>query len=93
MGTTPVVAAILEALDDDALDALADLLAPRIADRLPRQADDCWLDSQSAAEYLSVPRSRIHDLVGLRRLPVHRDGRKLIFRKSDLDRYLAVSGS
>jgi excisionase family DNA binding protein len=47
-----------------------------------------WLDTAAAAEYLCSPRSRVHDLVQLHRLKPHRDGRRLLFRRADLDAYL-----
>ena len=50
-----------------------------------------WLNSDEAAQYLGCPRSRIHDLVQLRRLEPARDGRRLLFRRSDLDAYLEAS--
>ena len=87
--------ALLAELDDQALDQLAALLAPRIAVALAvrgaSQKEAGWLNSDQAAEYLGCPRSRIHDLVALRRLEPRRDGRRLLFRRSDLDAYLEGS--
>ena len=44
-----------------------------------------WLGVQGAARYLACPVSRIYDLVSLGRITPHRDGRRLLFRRSDLD--------
>ena len=83
-----IVTALLEALTDEHLDQLADLLAPRLVRRLIPSHDDRWLNSHQAAEYLGCPRSRIHDLVQLGKLTPRRDGRRLAFKRSDLEAYL-----
>ena len=84
-----LAAAIVEALDDRALDELADRLAPRLANRLG-QSDDTkpWFNAEDAARYLACSRERLYDLVQLRRLEPRRDGRRLLFRRTDLDAYL-----
>jgi excisionase family DNA binding protein len=51
-------------------------------------ANDGWLDSKAAAEYLGVSRATIHNLVNQRKLPRHgARGHKLVFRTSELDAY------
>jgi excisionase family DNA binding protein len=81
--------ALLTELDDDTLDALADALAPRLAERLAQTSDGPrWLNTRQAADYLAAPVSRVHDLVQLRQLEPRRDGRRLLFRRDDLDAYL-----
>jgi excisionase family DNA binding protein len=84
--------ALLAELDDQALDALADVLAPRIARRLePDEALSPWLGTKAAAAYLSCTPGRIHDLVGLQKLEPRRDGRRLLFKRSELDAYLEAA--
>ena len=81
--------AMLDALDDDALDALADRLAPRLAARLS-VAEDGWLDAKAAADYLGLPSvNAIHRLSAERRIPASQDreGGKLYFQRSALDRW------
>jgi excisionase family DNA binding protein len=46
-----------------------------------------------AADHLACKPQRIYDLVSQRRLEFHRDGRRLLFRRSDLDAYLARTAS
>jgi excisionase family DNA binding protein len=78
---------------------LPNVTIERIAERaaklvLERQAEadgPTWLDAKGAAEYLAAPVSRIHDLVQLRKLTPRRDGRRLLFRRRDLDAYLEES--
>ena len=81
--------ALLEALDDDALEALAERLAPRIACRLP-SSEQGWLDAKGAADYLGLPSVHaLHRLSAERRIPCSQDreGGKLYFRRSALDRW------
>jgi excisionase family DNA binding protein len=90
--SSSLAAALLAELDDQALDVLAERLAPLLADRLAqRDGLPAWLDTKAAALYLSCSPGRIHDLVGLRKLEPRRDGRSLRFRRSDLDAYLEAS--
>jgi len=88
LGMSAIVDALLAELDDQALDALAELLAPRLADRLAQRTAPAWLDAAGAAEYLAASRERIYDLVQLEKLRPERDGRRLLFRRDDLDAYL-----
>jgi excisionase family DNA binding protein len=88
----PLAQALIEALDESALDALAERLAPLLAPRLSAPANSTpWLDAAGAAEYLATTRERVYDLVQVGKLVPHRDGRRLLFRGNDLDRYLAGS--
>ena len=87
-----VVDALLAELDDHALKALADKLAPLLADRLGQdQPTSPWLNAEEAARYLACSRDRLYDLVQLRKLEPRRDGRRLLFRRNDLDAYLEAT--
>jgi len=66
-----------------------DSIAERVAELVqPAAAVSPWLSSEQAADYIAAPVSRIHDLVALRKLSPRRDGRRLLFRRDDLDAYL-----
>ena len=88
-----LAAALLDALDDDALDELAARLAPRLAGRLgPADAQpsgDRWLDARAAAAYLGVSIHALHRLSAERRIPAsqERPGARLYFRRDELDRW------
>jgi excisionase family DNA binding protein len=74
-------------LPDDLVEQIAQRAAELVAERQATTASP-WLDTRGAAEYIAAPVSRVHDLVGLRKLTPHRDGRRLLFKRTDLDAYL-----
>jgi excisionase family DNA binding protein len=85
-----IVDALLSELTNADLDVLAERLAPRLA-RLAvaeQKGDGGYLSADKAAEYLATSRERVYDLVQLRKLEPRRDGRRLLFRRGDLDAYL-----
>jgi excisionase family DNA binding protein len=85
--------ALLAELDDDTLDQLAALLAPRLATR-STPADDGWLRGAGRiAGYIDAPRSRVYALTSAKRIPCHRDGSNLLARKSELDAWLLSGGA
>lgn len=84
-----IAAALLAELDDQALDRLAELLAPRLAHRLTPEAASPWLDVAEAAEYLRCKPQRVYDLVHAGTLKPQRDGRRLLFHRDALDGHLA----
>lgn len=77
-------------LPDALLDEIARRAAELVAGRLTPAAP--WLDTKGAAKYLCCGTDRIHDLVQLRKLQPCRDGRRLLFKRSDLDAYLEGDG-
>jgi hypothetical protein len=84
--------ALLDALDDDALDELAGRLAPRLATSTPA---DGWLrGAEKIAAYIDAPVSRVYALTSARpaRIPVERDGSNLIARRSALDAWVLAGG-
>ena len=54
---------------------------------------EAFIGVAEAADHLACKPQRIYDLVSQRRLEFHRDGRRLLFRRSDLDAYLARTAS
>jgi excisionase family DNA binding protein len=88
--TPTLVDVFLAELDGAALDTLAERLAPRIARALGPTEHEMppWLNAEDAARYLACSRDRLYDLVQLQKLEPRRDGRRLLFRRADLDAYL-----
>ena len=76
---------------DAELDALADLLAERVQARLG--AGSPWLRAPEAAAYLACPESRIRKLTMTGELPSHRDGRRVLYRREELDAFIRNGGA
>jgi excisionase family DNA binding protein len=76
-------------LSAEQLEQIALRVACLLAD--PQPSSPTWLDTTRAAEYMAATTGRIHDLVQLGKLHPRRDGRRLLFRRDDLDAYLEAS--
>jgi excisionase family DNA binding protein len=74
-------------LDDDALDRLAELVAARLGSA-SRAGPEPWVGVKEAAAHLGCKPQRIYDLVHDRAIPHRKEGSRLLFRLSDLDRWL-----
>ena len=48
-----------------------------------------WLTSKHAADYLDMSLGRLHNLTSAGRIPVHREGGRLLFRRSELDEWVS----
>jgi excisionase family DNA binding protein len=83
--------AIVAALDDLALDELADRLAHKLAARLAASEppSDEWLPSSKAAAYLGISTNAPHKLTAARSIPFEQDGPgcKMWFKRSKLDEW------
>ena len=84
---------IVRSPSEGALDALAELLAPRIEPRLSasKPEPDGWMDAKSAARYLGISLHALHKLTAARAIPFHQDGPgcKCWFKRSELDAWRA----
>jgi predicted DNA-binding transcriptional regulator AlpA len=75
-------------LPENVLDALAEIVAVRVLERLDgARREDRWLDAKQAAHYLGLSVNALHKLSARRQLPAHQDGpgHKLYFLRSELD--------
>jgi excisionase family DNA binding protein len=72
----------------DLVEAIAQRAAEIVAARLGPAEREPWMNSEQAAAYLGCKRQRIHELVHERRLTYRKDGSRLLFRPSDLERYV-----
>ena len=79
------------AVPPEFVEAVAQRAAALVADRL-QQRTAPYLDVAGAAAYLACPRSRIYSLVSAGRIPVRRDGSRLLFRAAELDDWLDGGG-
>ena len=73
-------------LPDEALLVLAERLGELIQ-AAPRSEE--WIGVDHAAAHLGCGRNRIYYLVGHNRIPHHKEGRRVMFRRSELDHWLA----
>lgn len=75
-------------------DALVEAIAGQLADQLAERMvppSEPYISAEEAAEYIAAPRKRIYEIAGKGAIPVYGDGRRQLFRRSDLDAYLAAS--
>jgi len=87
-----VSAPLAVALPDELLETIAERAADILAERTGTV--DSWLTVAEAAEHLRCPKSRVYSLASTRpaRIPVHRDGSRLLFRRSELDAWVVGGG-
>jgi excisionase family DNA binding protein len=78
-------------LPEDAVAAIAASVA-RIVGEQHRDPNP-WIGVDDAAAHLACPRSRIYRLVSQDRIPFEKDGARLLFRRSDLDAWVARGGA
>jgi excisionase family DNA binding protein len=69
--------------------AALEAIARRLAELLnERPGDESWIDTDGAAEHMGCAKQRVYDLVSKGLLPHGKDGSRLVFQRSALDRYL-----
>jgi len=78
-------------LPDALVQAIAARAAELVAERLEAKPEP-HIDVAQAAGYLACPRSRIYSLASAERIPVRRDGTRLLFKASELDAWLERGG-
>lgn len=89
------VLALLEEADEATLARVAELLAPYLPSANGSGADSGWLRGAAAiAEHIGAPPSRVYALAETSppRIPVQRDGSRLVARRDELDRWLLNGG-
>jgi excisionase family DNA binding protein len=79
---------------DELLDAIAERVASRIGAR-ERAAgiNTPWLTQEQAAAYLGCSASRIKTLTVADAIPHHRDGRRPLYHRDELDAYVRGGGA
>ncbi len=89
--------AVPMSLDDEALESLAERLAPRLARRLQSvgRPSDEWLTAKAAAQHLGISVTALHKLTSARMIPFEQDGPgcKLWFRRAELDSWRRSGGT
>lgn len=83
--------AVSAGLTVDVPPSLIDAIAERVAELLEARrptGPEPWIGVEAAAEHLNCRPQRIYNLIGQGELPHRKDGRRLLFRRSDLDAWL-----
>jgi excisionase family DNA binding protein len=70
-------------LSPEAVEVIADRAAELVIQRLEREASP-WLTRARAATYLGLPLSRLEKD---KTIPCHRDGRRVLYHRDELDAY------
>jgi excisionase family DNA binding protein len=71
-------------LPPEALEEIATRAAALVLERLGRNGSP-WLTRAQAADYLGLPLSRLEKD---RRIPCHREGRRVLYHRDELDTYV-----
>jgi excisionase family DNA binding protein len=88
-----LVTALVEEAEDAALRALAERLAPFLQTSDGEDGGDRWLTVQSAAAYLDCKPRRLYEFTRRDEIPFERDGRRLLFLRSELDAWVRNGGA
>lgn len=76
-------------LPPELIDRFAEQVADRLAARMAPPSEP-YLNVDRAAEHLACGKRRIYDLVERGAIACYRDGKRLLFRRSDLDAYVSA---
>ncbi len=79
-------------LDEIAADPVALARLRELVDVEPARGSP-WLSAPEAAQYLACPESRIRKLTMTGELPCHRDGRRVLYRRDELDAFVRSGGA
>lgn len=74
-------------LPPDLIEQIARRAADILAERVAHVPD--YLTAAEAASLMRCSKQRVYDLTSAGRLPVCKDGSRSLYRRSDVDRYLA----
>jgi excisionase family DNA binding protein len=74
------------------VDEIARRAAEMVAQARRSEAEP-WITVQTAAEHIGCARDRVYALVRQQAIPHEKDGRRLLFRRSDLDSYIRAGGA
>jgi excisionase family DNA binding protein len=89
------LAAIAERVAEILLTRQAEGPGRRLVAALARRGEGAgpYLSVREAADYMRCSSQRVYDLLSARRQTRHRDGRRVLLLRGELDDYLAAKGS
>ncbi len=80
-------------LPDDLIEQIAEQIANKLTGTLSQPTPPTpWLTPDTAAQHLGCGKRRIYDLAAANRIPLHREGNRLLFHRDELDAWI-VSGA
>jgi excisionase family DNA binding protein len=79
-------------LPDSLLERLAELIAARV-NATASDRSSPWMTARQAADYLGCSVSRIRSLTLTGELPHHRDGRRPLYHRDELDEFIRAGGA
>lgn len=83
---------LVDLLSNSDLERLAELLRPHLSEEAPQASSEWLRGAEAIAGYIGSPVSRVYALVSCRRIPVEREGRWLVARRSELDKWIEAGG-
>jgi excisionase family DNA binding protein len=77
-------------IGDEFVERVAERVCELLVERqlAAQEPEECWIGTHEAARHLGKPVSRLFDLAAQGAIPHGKDGRSLLFRRSDLDAYV-----
>lgn len=67
-------------------------IAARVAELIARRDVSPWLNTPGAATYMACPVSRIRKLTMTGELTSYKEGGRRLYKRSDLDAFIAAGG-
>lgn len=89
-GTAPINRFVQQHRERQRDDAL---VARLVAELNPGRTSSPWLSTRDAASYLRCPESRLRKLVMVRAIPFHKEGRRVLFSRDELDEFVRSGGA
>ncbi len=74
-------------------DTLLDDIADRVLALMGERQNTRWLTVEQAAAHLACSKHRLYGLASEERVPHHHEGRRLVFDKAELDRWVRAGGA
>lgn len=78
---------------DELVEVIAGAVASKLDGARAVESTSPWMTALEASEYLRCSLSRIRKLTMLGELPAHREGGRVLYRRDELDRFVAHGGA